>query len=95
MGVAVELIDRRPVPDAPVDQTTVPGQRNAAGPDPTQWKRDVFAPLTGVDETFVDIFGYGNIGSIFCSMAFGGGKELQELQEFRSYQKGKLSGSNN
>ena len=54
VAVAVELMDSRPVADAPVDQSAAAGQRHAAGPDAAKRKRDVSAPFAGVNETVVD-----------------------------------------
>ncbi len=45
VAVAVELTDRGPVTDAPIDQSAAACQRHAAGPDAAKRKRDVFPPV--------------------------------------------------
>ena len=61
VAVTVELIDRGPVADAPVDQPAAACQRHAAGSDAAQRKGDVSAPFAGVDETVVDGLGFCDI----------------------------------
>ena len=56
MAVAVELMDVRPVADAPVDQPPAAGERDAAGPDAAERKSDIAPPGAGEDEAVVDGF---------------------------------------
>ena len=54
MAVAVELVDRGAVADAPIDQSPGARQRQAAGPDAPERERDIAVTFAGVDETIVD-----------------------------------------
>ena len=55
MAVAIVLMDRRTVADAPVDEPSAAGQRDASRPDPAERKRDVSPARAPVDKTGIDV----------------------------------------
>ena len=54
VAIAVELMDRGAVADAPIDEAPRAGERDAARSDAAEGKRNIFAALPRIDEPLVD-----------------------------------------